>query len=363
MEIDPDTIAPLLKKHGYLIEEQIGRGAQGACFVVFSEKYSTKFVCKCMKLSHKMKESQTKQFDREIYSLSHVIHTNIVKIYEHFAEFQYMFMIIEYCQEGSLLSFIKKNEQLITQHRHFHYTQMRKYMIDILSALTYCHDEMKMSHHDIKPENIVIDQYGRAKICDFGLAHVLSSQFTELFARPKLGGTLLYLSPQLIKCALKIDQEYDFFAADVWAFGVTAYTILSMKYPFYGHTLKDVLQSQIDQLGPAAQLAQNTLFTKLPKNIPRDLMTVLQRSLAFEEADRARASELLEILKKTAANQLSAGKSSPQFNLKQNSWSITNLQPSQIIRLPVKSSIATHSNTSMRRRSQMIVRPVIGTTK
>ena len=362
MEVDTETVSQILKKHGYTIQKQIGRGAQGACFVVLSEKYSTEFVCKCMQLSAKMKDFQKNQFDREIYSLSHVIHPNIVKIYEHFSEFRYMFMIIEYCPEGSLMAVLKKNEEFIKKHRKFHFAQIRKYLIDILSALTYCHEEMKMSHHDIKPENIVVDQYGRAKLCDFGLAHILQSQFTDLFQKPNLGGTLLYMSPELIKTALKMQQNYNVFAADVWAFGVTAFTVIAFKFPFYGQTLKDVLKSQTEQLIPNTFFPQEPIFNLLPADCPSDVRTVIIKSLEFDEKRRATAKELLEEFKKTPA-ALYGGASTPQFSLRENTMSINNLTLHNKIKMRPKNPIAGKSNTLLTRKGSVIIRPIVSIDK
>ena len=170
MSADHAILAHLLKMHGYILDCMIGEGANGTCYLVYSEKYQTAFLCKCIQLLHGSERSRLEQYHREIQSLSLLIHKNIVKIYDCFSESNYLFMIMEYCPNGSLADYINKYAKTA---KYVNYTFVRKIVTDILLALQYCHDVKHISHHDIKPANIVLDSYGNAKLCDFGFSAII----------------------------------------------------------------------------------------------------------------------------------------------------------------------------------------------
>ena len=244
------------------VEKDIGHGAQGCCYVVFSEQYKMKFVAKCMQSKEGNEQLVNRQFKREVYSLTHITHPNIVKIYDYFAEGKYIFMIIEYCENGNLMNLVMPHNIPSSKHKAQYYNQIRKYFRDVLSALVYCHNERHISHHDIKPHNIVIDSYNHAKLCDFGLSQKIkehisniddedvnqeSQDMIDVYARSEaqnIGGSPFFMSPQILKCYFHPHEHFDMFAADIWAFGVTAYILICFRYPFVGRNKREVYDLQ-----------------------------------------------------------------------------------------------------------------------
>ena len=376
------SVQRILEKNGFSIIDEIGRGAQGCCFLVFSQKYQMNFVCKCIDLRSENKQRAKTQFDREIFSLTHIIHPNIVRIYKYFEEENYLFMIIEYCEHGSLLSVLKqKNENSATKDE-YNYVYIRKIMHDILSALNYCHNEINISHHDIKPANIVIDSFGRAKLCDFGLSFFFdqNSYLKELEntqtikkTQQHLGGSLYFMCPQLLHCSFSSKDKYNMFSADIWAFGVTCYILLTGKYPFVGRTKRDVLVNQYHALCPEKidndfpPHNEHSIFDELPDDVPEDIKTVLERSLQFMESDRANAAELLSILdhspepfpfmNKTKIKSISKSKStlSPANLLARTCFIPSTGFTSQ--KLSVVSKTVTQSLSMLHENKGLIIRP------
>ncbi|EAY02052.1 hypothetical protein TVAG_383550 [Trichomonas vaginalis G3] len=82
-----------------------------------------------------------------------------------------------------------------------------KYFTEISDALCYMHDQ-GIAHCDIKLSNILIDSFGRAKLCDFGLAQFLKN--ANRINSTKIRGTLSYMSPEIMA-----GKGYDPFKADV----------------------------------------------------------------------------------------------------------------------------------------------------
>ena len=358
MNLKASDISPILEKRGYKVLNMIGKGAQGFCFVVHSEHYNMDFVCKCLKKSgRRTAELKSIEFEREVFSLAHFIHPNIVKIYDQFSEGRFLFMIIEYCPSGNLETFAKNQK--------ISYFSVRRIIKEILSALIYLHEEKNAAHHDIKLQNILIGENNTAKLCDFGIAQFLGSKFPQddienpspdndnLELVPDhsdikhIGGSVLYMSPQLLLTFLKKNAKFDFFAADMWAFGVTLYVLLTGSYPFHGDSKKAIYFDQVyafdEKKVPTHALE---LFKSLPQDLPKDIFHVIVRCLELSESKRATARELYEYMKQQQAEQLSI-----RFSLRQSSSNQTGFQSLPLIRRPMQklslsgslSKLAKHS--------------------
>ena len=177
------------------------------------------------------------------------------------------------------------------------------------------HENKHISHHDIKLHNILISSHNTVKLCDFGISQVLQGKTDENIdmqtsgdvfdgmsddsVKQHVGGSIPYMSPQLLYCSFHPDHRYDMFAADMWAFGVTLYILLTGKYPFSGHDRESLYNNQkmvyeISELNFKTPLS---IFRDLPKDVPEDLKHVLTRCLEHLEHRRGTASELYEYMK------------------------------------------------------------------
>ena len=318
MNLKSSDISPILEKRGYTVLNQIGKGGQGFCFLVHSKYYDMDFVCKCLKKTGKRTAKlKVLEFEREVFSLAHFIHPNIVKIYDQFSEGHYLFMIIEYCPSGNL-------ETLMVKEKLSYYA-IRKIILEILSALIYLHEEKNTAHHDIKLQNILIGDNNSAKLCDFGIAQCLGSKFPqegeeilssddenqepmpEHATVKHIGGSVKYMSPQLLLTFLKKNAKFDFFSADIWAFGVSLYVLLTGDYPFHGDSMKAIYTDQLyafdEKKVPTHALE---LFKTLPSDLPKDIFHVIVRCLEFSESKRATARELFDYMKQQQTKQMSS---------------------------------------------------------
>ena len=299
------SISYILTKHDYLLQDKIGEGANGECYLVESTKYQkTFFVCKCIPIIYGFEKSRVEQYHAEIESLSQLPHKNIVQIYDCFSEANFLFLIMEYCENGNLITFIQNN---VINARFIDYTYIRKILLDILQGLQYCHEITHISHHDIKPGNIIFDKYGNAKLCDFGFSAVLHPNadsegdyypsVNNTNNKFKTSGSLPFMSPQLLSFSLDLAQDYDMFAADIWAFGITAYMLVTGRQPFSGYTKKDILKAQT-QAFSSKDLYENksSIFKYLPKDLPEDIREIIIGSLQFEEKNRLNADSLVKLI-------------------------------------------------------------------
>lgn len=131
-----------------------------------------------------------------------------------------MYLVTEYLCGGELYNIVRN--QLKNQLDKVIY-----YMVEVAIAISFMHDH-NIIHRDIKPSNILVSSSGHAALIDFGLSKRLDGSHTST-----LCGTPEYLAPeQLLKKSKRpVTVEYSK-AADLWAYGVTLFELLSGYNPF-----------------------------------------------------------------------------------------------------------------------------------
>ena len=148
-------------------------------------------------------------------------HPNILKLYSHFEDENNLYLIQELSAGGHL-----GTKKIYPEHKVLKYTRA------LIDGLMYMHDNHKIIHRDMKPENIMLGGYNddTAKIIDFGL-----SNFKEKWKlRMTKVGTPVYQAPEL----LKGDGEHDH-RVDIWALGCIIFELLTAEYLINADTIPE----------------------------------------------------------------------------------------------------------------------------
>lgn len=205
----------------YILGDELGAGAFGK--VVIARELKTNAV-RAIKEIQKRRVRDSSAFRNEVEILRVLDHPNIVKIIDTYESPRQCYVVLEYCEGGTLFQRILESKRL-SEH------EAAAHMWQLFSAVCYCHNN-NICHRDLKPENILMNSEDSLKIIDFGLSQVLNAE--ELMS--SLSGTPYYAAPEML------DQCYDR-KVDCWSAGVIMYTMLSGKVPFEGGNTHEVLMN------------------------------------------------------------------------------------------------------------------------
>ncbi len=210
---------------GYEILGELGEGTFGVVFEVV-DKDGAHFALKLIKLWEVAHERERRdivnRFLRE-FEIGSLDHQYIVKSYSCGKVAGNPFIVMEFCAGGSLSAWISQNQDV---------QKINRAAYQILSALQYLHNKGYF-HRDLKPQNILFDKDGNAKLADFGIAGHKNSRMTvkNIFGHVnQIFGTWAYIAPE------QANNKTSFRAldavADIYSFGVMMYEVLTGKYPF-----------------------------------------------------------------------------------------------------------------------------------
>ena len=206
---------PELFDNKYRFVKDLGNGGFGKVFLAKEELSESLVAIKQLK-----NEDKAKQDDiiYEMQMVSKFNHPNIVLYKHHFTQEGLLYIVMEYCELGSLKTFFKKNDNVS-------FPYVWKWMIALTETLQFVH-EKKIIHHDIKPDNILFTEARTIKISDFGIANTG-------------GGTRPYMSPEALGWETGAVNDA---RVDIYALGVTLLELLTKQNPFFGKTADEIIE-------------------------------------------------------------------------------------------------------------------------
>ncbi|XP_030967190.1 G-type lectin S-receptor-like serine/threonine-protein kinase LECRK1 [Quercus lobata] len=195
--------------------QTVGKGAFGTVYKGVLPSDSKRFVA--VKKLGKVVEEGEKEFKTEVSVIGQTHHKNLVRLLGYCDEGQHRLLVYEYMSNGSLASFLFGISRP-------HWNQRVQIAFGIARGLMYLHEECstQIIHCDIKPQNILLDEYFTPRIADFGLAKLLLADQSRA-ARTAIRGTIGYFAPEWFRKA-SISVK-----VDVYSFGVMLLEIICCK--------------------------------------------------------------------------------------------------------------------------------------
>src|SRR5947199_9408548 len=159
------TVIGNLLRGRYRLEERIGSGGMSTVYRAFDETLERWVAIKV--LHHTMEDDpiQLERFRREARTVARLRHPHVVTVIDAGEDDGHPFIVFEYVDGETLKERIRRNGRLPI-------AEAIAYSIEIGRALMAAHAE-RIVHRDVKPQNVLIDPEGRAKVTDFGIARSL----------------------------------------------------------------------------------------------------------------------------------------------------------------------------------------------
>ncbi|HEX2722139.1 MAG TPA: protein kinase [Gemmatimonadaceae bacterium] len=245
----------------YQIVELVGEGAMGVVYRATDSVLGRTVAIKVMNASIARQEDLRQRFLREAQAAGSLQHPNVVTIYDLGELDGHLFIAMEYVHGTDLEKLMELREPLSLQSK-------LDIIIDVLTGLAYAH-RRGIVHRDIKPANIRVEEDGRAKIMDFGVAHLASSSITRTGL---VVGTPSYMAPEQVMGGKALPET------DIFAVGAVLYQLLTGDKPFEAPTLQSLFYKIVtDMPRPVAEIMPG---------LPPALDRITRKALAKDPAQR-----------------------------------------------------------------------------
>jgi len=216
----------------YEIIEELGKGGMGRVYKVRDAEINEDVALKLLKSEIASDEKTIERFRNELKIARRVSHKHVCRMYDIGKEEERYFISMEYVEGEDLKSHIKRKGRLSTD-------DAISIAIQVCEGLGEAH-RLGVVHRDLKPQNIMIDKEGQAKIMDFGIAR--SVEAPGVTATGMIIGTPSYISPEQAE-----GEEADH-RSDIYALGVILYEMMTGEVPFKGETALSVALKHKAQL-------------------------------------------------------------------------------------------------------------------
>ena len=253
----------------YKILGQIGEGAMGVVYRALDPVLNRPVAIKVMSDALARDTDLRGRFLREAQSAGSLQHPNIITIYDFGEVDGHPFIAMEFVEGADL-------NELLEQKTPMTLVEKLDVLIDVLNGLAFAH-KRGIVHRDIKPGNIRIDGDGRARVMDFGIAHLNSSTMTRTGV---MVGTPAYMSPEQITGG---DVSP---ASDLFAVGAVMYELLVGAQAFRGESLQTVMYKIVSAPAPEIKIAVTSLAPDRGASVTRSLNAIAAKAMAKEVSDR-----------------------------------------------------------------------------
>jgi len=270
----------------YRIERKLASGGMGEVYLAVDSKLGREVVLKTLGVQFISDELLKLRFINEAQTTATLNHANIVTVFE-VAEYENQaYMVMEYVKGRTVAELIARGS--------LNPSDSLDIFIQICQGLIVAH-KSGVTHRDIKPDNIIVDEEGRVKIVDFGLARLEGAD--HITKTGALVGTVGYMSPEQGQ-GMRTDFRTDIFSA-----GVVLQEMLTGQNPFQRDSMAATIHAIVCE--PPSTLPE----TENP--FSESLQTVLDRALAKNCPDRYQSmseflDDLLEIRKTGGLTRKSA---------------------------------------------------------
>ena len=251
----------------YEILRKLGEGGMGEVWLARDSKLDREVAIKLLPTEMVSNAERLERFQREARAVASLNHPNIVTIHSVEEADGTPFFAMEFVAGRTLSGLIPDDGLPLAEFLDL--------AIPIADAVSAAH-ERGVTHRDLKPGNIMVDERGRLKVLDFGLAKLQSEAPSEehsdshldtefLTGEGKILGTTPYMSPEQLT-GRAVDQR-----SDIFSLGTVFYAMATGKHPFLADSSAEVISSILSHHPPAVSEVKGDLPTPLGSLVRRCL--------------------------------------------------------------------------------------------
>ena len=252
----------------YDIIEELGRGGMAMVYRAKDRQLEREVAIKVLPFSLAFDTEFVERFQREARTAAQLEHPNIIAIYRVGRSGRVIYFVMKFLRGASLSNLLANRKKLTPP-------EIRRLLVEAGSALGYA-AQRGIVHRDIKPDNIMFDEFGQSVLTDFGIAKAASGQ--KLTGTGMSIGTPHYMSPEQAR-AQPIDGR-----SDIYSLGIVAYQCLTGAVPYDGDDSFSIGYKHITEPIPTPSLVTAD---------ERRLFEVIKRMLMKDPFDRFQACEEL----------------------------------------------------------------------
>jgi serine/threonine-protein kinase len=252
----------------YELEKLVGSGGMSNVFRAHDRLLERTVALKILHEQYTRDEDYVERFRREARAVAKLAHPNIVTVIDRGEQDGRQFIVFEYV-DGPNLKDLTRNGPL-EMHEAIGLT------LQVARALSFAHDR-GLVHRDVKPQNVLLNEDGQAKVTDFGIARSLDVQ--GVTQTGTVLGTSDYIAPEQAR-GQKVDPK-----TDIYSLGAVLYELLVGEVPFSGDNFVAVAMRHVNEPVP-------TVLDDRPDCPPR-LDLAIQRAMAKDPDDRFASMEEL----------------------------------------------------------------------
>ena len=253
----------------YRLDAEVGHGGMSTVYRAFDTVLERQVAIKLMHREIASDSDQLERFRREARAVAQLNHPHVVGVIDVGEDGSTPFIVLEYVEGETLKDRIRRAGRLPV-------TEAVAYAIEIARALNAAHAR-QIVHRDVKPQNVLIDGEGTARVTDFGIARSLEEE--GLTADGRVLGTTDYVSPEQALGHPVTGQS------DLYSLGIVLFEMLTGDVPFHGESQVAVAMKHVREELPDVQLRR--------PEVSSALAAVVDRATAKDLGERYASAEQL----------------------------------------------------------------------